>query len=81
MEDCILILDEAYIAFVEKSSNSVDLTARGNVVILRSMTKDYGLCGLRLGYAIAHQEIIDCLRRVRPPWNVNIIAQKAGAVA
>lgn len=77
--DSLLILDEAYIAFVAESWNSVDLIARGNVVILRSMTKDYGLCGLRLGYAVTHQEIVDSLRRVCPPWNVNIIAQKVGA--
>jgi len=79
--DGIFILDEAYIAFVEKNWSSVDWISRGNVVILRSMTKDYGLAGLRLGYAIASQEIIDSLRLVRPPWNVNVIAQKMGAVA
>jgi histidinol-phosphate aminotransferase len=76
--DSLLVLDEAYIAFVSQSWDSVDLTARGNVVILRSMTKKYGLPGLRLGYAVAHQEIINVLRRVCPPWNVNIIAQKVG---
>jgi len=48
------------------------------VVLLRSMTKDYGLPGLRLGYALAGQEIIECLRRVSPPWNVNAVAQKTG---
>ena len=78
IEDSLLILDEAYIAFVEESWNSFDLTARSNVAVLRSMTKEYGLPGLRLGYAVAHQEIIDSLRRVAPPWNVNIIAQKVG---
>jgi len=77
-KDTLLILDEAYVAFVEERWNSVNLTARDNVVILRSMTKDYGLPGLRLGYAVAHQEIIDSLRRVAPPWNVNIVAQKVG---
>jgi len=77
--DSLLILDEAYIAFVEENWNSVDLVARGNVIILRSMTKDYGLSGLRLGYAVAHQEVVDSLRRACPPWNVNIIAQKIGA--
>ena len=76
--DSLLILDEAYIAFVEESWNSVDLVAQGNVIVLHSMTKDYGLCGLRLGYAVAHQDIVDSLRRVCPPWNVNIIAQKIG---
>lgn len=81
MGDSLLILDEAYIAFVTESWNATDLIARGNVVVLRSMTKDYGLPGLRLGYAVARQEIVDCLRRVCPPWNVNIIAQKVGTAA
>jgi histidinol-phosphate aminotransferase len=76
--DGLLILDEAYVAFVAKSWNSTEFISRGNVVVLRSMTKDYGLTGLRLGYAVAHREIIDTLRRVCPPWNVNIIAQKVG---
>ena len=79
--DSLLILDEAYITFVDKSWPSLDLIRRGNVVILRSMTKDYALAGLRLGYAIATEEIINALRRVCPPWNVNIVAQKAGTVA
>ncbi|MFC2025364.1 histidinol-phosphate transaminase [Chloroflexota bacterium] len=79
--DGLLILDEAYIAFVNEHWPSVELIPRGNVVILRSMAKDYALAGLRLGYAIAHEEIISTLRRVRPPWNVNIVAQKAGIVA
>ena len=78
MEDSLLILDEAYVAFVETSWNPFDLTERGNVVVLRSMTKDYGLPGLRLGYAVARREIIDSLRPVLPPWNVNAIAQKVG---
>ena len=77
--DSLLILDEAYIAFVEASWNSADLIDRGDVIILRSMTKDYGLPGLRLGYAVARKGIIDSLRQVCPPWNVNIIAQKVGA--
>ncbi|MFC2066920.1 pyridoxal phosphate-dependent aminotransferase [Chloroflexota bacterium] len=79
IRDGIFIMDEAYTAFVEKSWSSIDLTHRGNVVILRSMTKDYGLAGLRLGYAVASSEIINSLRRVCPPWNVNVVAQKIGA--
>lgn len=79
MEDGLLVMDEAYVAFVEESWNSPELTERDNIVILRSMTKDYGMPGLRLGYAIACREIIDSLRRVVPPWNVNIAAQTIGA--
>jgi len=78
VEDGLLVLDEAYVTFVEQRWLSADLYSRSNIVILRSMTKDYGLAGLRLGYSIASLEITDNLRRVRPPWNVNAMAQKAG---
>ena len=80
IEDGLLILDEAYLAFVEKSWSSIELISQANVVILRSMTKDYGLAGLRLGYTVTSQEITENLRRVCPPWNVNVIAQKVGAM-
>jgi len=79
--DALLILDEAYTAFVDDSWSSLDLISRGNVVIVRSMTKDYALAGLRLGYAVSNSEIINALRRVCPPWNVNTVAQKAGIAA
>ena len=78
--ESLLILDEAYVAFVEKSWSSLDLINRGNLVVVRSMTKDYAIAGLRLGYAVAHTEIIEMLRRVSQPWNVNAVAQKAGIV-
>jgi histidinol-phosphate aminotransferase len=78
--DTLLVLDEAYVTFVEKNWNSLDLIKRGNVIIMRSMTKDYGLPGLRLGYAVSRREIIDNLRLVTPPWNVNVIAQESGIV-
>jgi histidinol-phosphate aminotransferase len=80
-QDSLVILDEAYIAFTEKAWSSQDLVNHGHVVILRSMTKDYALAGLRLGYAIAAEPIISVLKRVRPPWNVNALAQKAGTLA
>lgn len=79
--DCLLVLDEAYIAFTEGSWSSTDLVSRNNVIIMRSMTKDYALAGLRLGYAIANEEIIQNLSKVCPPWNVNVVAQKAGVIA
>jgi len=81
LEDGLLILDEAYIAFVEDVWNALDLVEKGNVIVLRSMTKDWGMCGLRLGYAVAAPPVIDVLRRICPPWNVNIAAQEAGIAA
>jgi histidinol-phosphate aminotransferase len=80
-KDSLVILDEAYIAFTENTWSSVDLIDSGNLVILRSMTKDYALAGLRLGYAVAAESIISVLKRVRPPWNVSSVAQAGGIFA
>ncbi|MBN2186547.1 MAG: histidinol-phosphate aminotransferase family protein, partial [Dehalococcoidia bacterium] len=73
--DSLVILDEAYISFVDNAWFSLDMVEADNLLILRSMTKDYALAGLRLGYGVAREEIIANLRRVCPPWNVNAIAQ------
>ncbi len=77
----LVILDEAYSAFTEGSWPSTELVPRGNVISVRSMTKDYALPGLRLGYAMASKKITHDLRKVCPPWNVNAVAQKAGVIA
>ncbi len=76
----LVILDEAYSAFTEERWSSTDLISRGNIINVCSMTKDYALAGLRLGYAVASNEIIHYLRQVCPPWNVNAAAQKAGVL-
>ena len=76
--DGLLVLDEAYLSFVEQGWAAIELIHKGNVILLRSMTKDYALTGLRLGYAVAGEEIVNTLRKVCPPWNVNIIAQQVG---
>lgn len=81
LPDGLLVLDEAYIPFVEVPWNSLDLLDRGNLVVLRSMTKDYALGGLRLGYAVGPVRLMEVLRSVLPPWNVNAVAQEAGLLA
>ena len=80
-QDSLLVLDEAYITFVNNPWSSLNLARGSGLLILRSMTKDYALAGLRLGYAVAKEEIITNLRRICPPWNVNALAQKAGIIA
>jgi histidinol-phosphate aminotransferase len=77
----LVVLDEAYISFVEQPWVSTGYIDRNNLLIVRSMTKNYALAGLRLGYAVAGEEIIDMLSRVSPPWNVNAVAQRAGVTA
>ncbi len=81
VKDGMVVLDEAYIAFTENAWPSLDLINSGNLVVVRSMTKDYGLAGLRLGYAVASPEIISTLKLVRPPWHVSAVAQAAGVFA
>ena len=74
------IVDEAYLPFAPNATSALDL-GRENILILRSMTKDYALAGLRLGYAAGNEAVISALARVRPPWNVNALAQAAGLAA
>ena len=77
----LLVLDEAYITFVDNVWSSLDMIKGNALLILRSMTKDYALAGLRLGYGVAGKEIISTMRRICPPWNVNAVAQQAGVIA
>ena len=76
-----LLLDESYIAFVEDPWNSVPLMRRGRTLVLRSMTKDFGLAGLRLGYLLAAPEVIRAVQRLQPEWSVSASAQAAGIAA
>ncbi len=79
----IAVFDEAYYEYVETPDYPDMLSyvnAGANVIILRTFSKIYGLAGLRVGYAIARPEIIECLNQVREPFNVNSVAQ-AGAIA
>lgn len=77
----LLIVDEAYRQFVDDPPRTAPLLDRGNVVLVRSLTKDYALPGLRLGYALAPAPVCAALDAVRPPWSVNAVAQAAGLAA
>ncbi len=79
--ESLVILDEAYVSFVDHAWVSAGYINGNNLLILRSMTKNYSLAGLRLGYAVGGEEVINVLSRVCPPWNVNAVAQKAGITA
>ena len=77
----VLAIDEAYVGFLDQRWDSAALLELGNVVVLRSMTKDHALPGLRLGYGFAPREIAQALESVRPPWSVNAGALRAGLAA
>lgn len=73
----LFVVDEAYANFLPEPE-SVIAQMLPNGVAVRSLTKDYALAGLRLGYAVGHANVIEAVRRVRPAWNVNGLAQAAG---
>jgi histidinol-phosphate aminotransferase len=77
----LLVVDEAYRQLSDEPAASASLLSCGNVVLLRSLTKDYALPGLRLGYVLAAASVSAALDQVRPPWSVNAVAQAAGLAA
>ena len=80
----LLVVDEAYINLSDRGMECdvIEIAARlDSVVALRSMTKDYALTALRLGYAVAAPPAIARLQALQPDWSVNGLAQAAGMVA
>lgn len=77
----MLVLDEAFVNFVAHPWSAVELLSHANLFILRSLTKDYALTGLRVGYALAHPATIAAIEKVQPPWTVNALAQAATRAA
>lgn len=79
-EQVLVVLDEAYIEYVEDdvALNGLDYVARyPNLIVSRTFSKAYGLAGLRVGYAISHPQVANILNRVRQPFNVDSFALAA----
>jgi len=72
----IVVVDEAYINYSRQKTFIQELTEYGNLVILQTLSKAWGLAGLRLGMAFASEEIIEVMNRVKPPYNVNEATQQ-----
>ncbi|RXK54701.1 histidinol-phosphate transaminase [Oleiharenicola lentus] len=78
----ILVMDEAYIEFLENPPDLRPFIAEGRKVIgLRTFSKIYGLASLRVGYGYAAPELIAIVQRARQPFNVNAIASAAAVAA
>ena len=80
----LVVLDEAYFEYVQRPdySHSVDCVRAGkNLLVLRTFSKVHGLAGIRLGYGMGHPELIECLQRIRSPFNASSLAQVAGMAA
>ena len=72
----LVVLDEAYIEFSAKESWLKDLEKYPNLVIIQTLSKAYGLAGIRLGACYASREIIAVLNTIKPPYNVNELTQQ-----
>lgn len=72
----LVIIDEAYIDFSTSASWLSRLKEFKNLVVSQTFSKAYGLAGIRLGACYAHTEIIDLLKKVKMPYNVNVLTQK-----
>lgn len=73
----LVVVDEAYIDFASSASFIWELDNQKNLVVLQTFSKAWGMAGLRIGMAFAQPEIIDLMNKVKPPYNVSGIAQKA----
>jgi histidinol-phosphate aminotransferase len=77
----IVAIDEAYIDFAEQTSFTEKLSAAPNLVIMQTFSKAWGLAGIRLGMVFASEAIIGYFNKVKPPYNVNELTQRAALEA
>ena len=84
-KEVVVVLDEAYYEFACDRKDYPDslklLKQHKNILVTRTFSKAYGLSGLRIGYGIADLAIVNTLNKVREPFNVNLLAQRAALAA
>jgi histidinol-phosphate aminotransferase len=80
--DGIVVVDEAYIEYAAPGSSLLPYVEdHDNLVVMRTFSKAYGLAGLRIGYLAANRELADRLRLVKPPFNLNLFAERVAIAA
>ena len=73
----LVIIDEAYIDFTNEVSWTEQLNTYPNLIVTQTLSKAYGLAGIRLGVCYASQDIISVLNKIKPPYNINTLTQDA----
>ncbi|WGK64433.1 histidinol-phosphate transaminase [Croceiramulus getboli] len=73
----LVVIDEAYIDFASSKSWSQQLSDYPNLIVCQTLSKAYGLAGIRLGMCFATEEVIAVLQKIKPPYNVNELTQKS----
>ena len=74
--DGMVVLDEAYIDFADEPGFLGELDRRPNLIILQTLSKAWGMAGLRLGLAFSSSKVIDIFSRVKYPYNINVATQQ-----
>lgn len=74
--DGVVVIDEAYIDFTDEPSWLTQSDSYPNLMITQTLSKAFGLAGLRLGIAIGHPSIIKLLHNIKPPYNINTLSQQ-----
>jgi histidinol-phosphate aminotransferase len=72
----LVVIDEAYIDFSEEESWITKLNEFSNLIVTQTLSKAYGLAGIRLGVCYASTEIISVLNKIKPPYNINELTQQ-----
>ena len=72
----LVVVDEAYIDFSTQKSLTAELPSYPNLIITQTLSKAFGLAGIRLGICMASEEIINILNKIKPPYNINSLTQE-----
>ena len=72
----IVVVDEAYIDFSSKQSLISLINDNNNLIITQTMSKAYGMAGIRLGMGFSNQKIINYLNKIKPPYNINVLTER-----
>ncbi|HHW24800.1 MAG TPA: histidinol-phosphate transaminase [Bacillota bacterium] len=79
---CPVVVDEAYGEFSGREYSVLDMAGElPNLIVLKTLSKAFGLAGLRVGFAVAHEDIVRAVKKVKSPYNLNAFSQAAGAAA
>ncbi len=74
--NCLIVIDEAYIDFSEEDSWLKDMEKYPQLIVTQTLSKAWGLAGIRLGICFASPRIIEILNKIKPPYNVNQLSQE-----
>jgi len=72
----VVVVDEAYIDFSSKQSLISLINENNNLIITQTMSKAYGMAGIRLGMSFSNQKIINYLNKIKPPYNINVLTER-----